>query len=110
MMRNPELEKDLLLLIEGSPEPVVTFPYPETGQPSPAEKARDHHLALLCDDGLLAPCGNGYRVTSKGHKFVAKLPGPRVAWRPRTRTARDLAAAAGEHQAGPRGPRSGPRW
>lgn len=79
MKRDDDLIRNLMLEIEDRPDPLYVFP--QFMSMSKEDLAKYYHLRLLTDEGLLQETGKTggiFRMTSKGHDFVAAIRGDTV--------------------------------
>ena len=74
MKRDDDLLRKLMLEIEDSPEPMFLFPL--TMDSDEDERLQYFHLRLLADEMFLEETGKfggNFRMTNKGHDFVAAV-------------------------------------
>lgn len=74
MRRDDDLLRKLMLDMEADPEPIMI--YSLTDGADEDGKNAYFHLRLLTDEGFLEEMGNGggvFRMTNKGHDFVAAV-------------------------------------
>lgn len=74
MKRDDDLIRELMLKMEDHPDPIYLLS-PHLGSPM-VDRISYYHLRLLADEGMLeetGKTGGSWRMTMKGHDFVAVI-------------------------------------